>query len=119
VASRRGIAERHQRSFVGRRNHALRQHRYRERQREKVTHQGGSAKAEPAMVSALPATAAIEARPPGTEVPAHDPPLVRSRGGTISCAFCGRLGRFLRHETLARAGLPEHQRRFRRRVEGS
>lgn len=71
------------------------------------------------MLPALPATAAVEARPPGTEVPAHDPSLVRSREGTISCAFCGRLGRFLRHETLARAGRPERQRRFRSRVEGS
>lgn len=71
------------------------------------------------MVPALPASAAIEARPSGTEVPAHDPPLLRSREGTISCALCGRLGRFLRHETLARAGLPERQRRFRSRVEGS
>jgi uncharacterized Zn finger protein (UPF0148 family) len=71
------------------------------------------------MVPALPATTAIEAGPPGTEVPAHDPPLVRPREGTISCAFCGRVGRFLRHETLARAGLPARQRRFRSRVEGS
>lgn len=71
------------------------------------------------MVPALPASAAIEARPPGTEVPAYDPPLLRSREGTISCAFCGRVGRFLRHETLARTGRPERQRRFRSRVEGS
>jgi hypothetical protein len=105
--------------LIGRRNHALRQQRYRERQRKKVTHQGRSEQAGEAKVRALPAADAMAARPTGTEVPAHDPQHVRHFRRPVVCAWCGQAGRYLRHETLARAGRPEQQRPFRSRVEGS
>jgi hypothetical protein len=64
------------------------------------------------MVRASPAASATEApRSTGKEeTTAHAPKEPR-------CAFCGRPGRFIRHETLARAGRPEKQRRFRSRGE--
>lgn len=107
-ASRRAAGERHQHTAAGRRNHAARQQRYREGQREKVTHQSRAPAPDTAMVRALPATVALSARPTGSEVPAREKARV-----VVSCAFCGRRGRFIRHETLARAGRPERQRRFR------
>ena len=104
-ASLRAAGQRYQASFEGRWAHARRQERY----RQKVTHQGTGEGPAAAMVRASPAAGATQApRPTGVEVHAHVQRQLR-------CAFCGRPARFIRHETLARAGRPERARRFRSR----
>ncbi|HEX7488392.1 MAG TPA: hypothetical protein VF341_05760 [Anaeromyxobacteraceae bacterium] len=105
---------RYQASREGRRGHAERQRRYRERRREKVTHHGRENGALSAMVRASSAASAMEAPPQtGAEASTHVTHHPRAQARRVCCARCGRAGRYLRHETLARAGRPEHQRRFR------
>jgi hypothetical protein len=109
-----GAGRRYQSSREGRRGHAERQQRYRERRREKVTHHGRENGAPSAMVRASPAASAMEALPQtGAEASIHVTHLPRPEARRVCCARCGRAGRYLRHETLARTGRPEHQRRFR------
>jgi hypothetical protein len=73
--------------------------------------------ASSAMVRASPAASATTApRATGSEVTAHASSLAPPRARPVCCAVCGVRGQFVRHETLARAGRPEHQRRFRSRA---
>lgn len=66
------------------------------------------------MVLASPAAGAAKVpSSTGVEVNGDDLDLARARGQQTSCALCGRTGRFVRHETLARSGRLEEQRRFR------
>jgi len=60
------------------------------------------------VVGAMVAARTIGAE--GTPDVTHHP---GQRAWPVRCARCGRLGQFVRHETLARAGRPEQQRRFR------
>jgi hypothetical protein len=118
VAARRAsvlaAGRRYQASLDGRLAHAERQRRYRERRREKVTHHRRGDPGAAAKVRAPPATSAMEApASPGGEVPTDVVFDVRRPGAC--CARCGRPGRFVRHETLARAGPLRRQRRFRSR----
>jgi hypothetical protein len=69
------------------------------------------------MVRASPAAGATVAPlSTGFEVTAHVPAHAPPRARPLCCAFCGLRGRYVRHDTLARAGRPEHQRRFRSRA---
>jgi hypothetical protein len=92
---------------------AERQRRYRERLREaaRVTHHPLTNR-PPGVVGVTPPAVCI------TETP-HGPP-VRAWKSTqpVVCARCGRLGGFLRHETLAFTGPTERQRCFRFRARG-
>lgn len=107
----RAAGHRYQASFDGRVTHAARQARYRERLRANVTHHGPGEAPRAAMVRASPATSATEA-PPAMEV-THAPLHARPRSRRLCCAFCGVAGRFVRHDTLARAGRPQQFRRLR------
>jgi hypothetical protein len=89
------------------------QRRYREHRGAKVTHQRREQVPPSAMVRASPATSATEA-PPAIEVTAHATVHARPRPRRACCALCGVVGRFVRHETLARTGRPEQHRRLRR-----
>lgn len=80
----RRAGARYQSTLRGARRHAARQRRYRER-REKVTHQGfsGATPACSVSLSAMIATASIDAEP--------QEPLCRPiRAPRSGCAFCGR-----------------------------
>jgi hypothetical protein len=113
-ASLLAAGRRYQASREGRRGHAERQRRYRERRREKVTHHRRGREASSAMVRASPAASATEAPlQSGVEAPIHVTHHVRPEARQVCCARCGRVGRYVRHETLARTGRPEHHRRFR------
>jgi hypothetical protein len=110
---------RYQASHDGRRAHADRQRRYRERRGEKVTHHRRADPGAAAKVRAPPATSAMEApASTGVEVPTNVVHHVREHRGAC-CAACGRPGRFVRLETLARAGRLHRQRRFRSRSQAS
>jgi len=111
-ASLDGARRRYQASSKGRRCHAERQRRYRERQREaaRVTRQRPSSSGVPggARASTPAGPTTTETPPPGD----HRRRTLRS-AQPVACARCGRLGRFLHHGTLAFAGRPERQRCFR------
>jgi len=69
------------------------------------------------MVRASPAAGATSApRSTGSEVTAHASSHAPPRARRPCCISCGARGHFVRHETLARTGRPEHQRRFRSRT---
>jgi hypothetical protein len=111
-ASVLAAGRRYQASLDGRLAHADRQRRYRERRRAKVTYHRRADVPPSTKVRAPPTTSATEAPlSPGVEVSTH----VLSRARAACCASCGRPGRFVRHETLARAGRLHQQRRFRNR----
>jgi hypothetical protein len=116
VARRAGLraaGERYQRSFDGRATHALRQQRYRERRRAKVTHHRREVAPSSAMVRASQATSATEAQP-ATEILAHGPDHPPPQRRRPCCARCGAAGWYVRHDTLARTGRPHQYRRLRR-----
>jgi hypothetical protein len=74
--ARRAAGRRYQNSHRGRRKHADRQRRYRERQREKVTHQGS------------PAEASDDLLPMTLNEPETSAMPITVSG--IQCHFCGR-----------------------------
>jgi hypothetical protein len=79
-----------------------------------VTHQRRDEAACAVMVRASPVTVATVApASTGLEVSRHVTHHPRPTAGLVRCASCGRAGRFLRHDTLARVGRPQHHRRFR------
>jgi hypothetical protein len=112
-ASLDGARRRYQASLRGRRCHADRQRRYRERLREAAS--DASASHEPAArrgVCVSPSAVGV------METPHERPVRAWSSALPVVCARCGRLGRFLRHGALACTGRPEHQRPFRFRTQG-
>jgi len=79
-----------------------------------VTHHGREQVAAAVMVRAsLVVGAMAAAKTTGAEVTSDVTHRPGPRAWPVRCARCGLLGQFVRHETLARAGRPEHQRRFR------
>jgi predicted RNA-binding Zn-ribbon protein involved in translation (DUF1610 family) len=79
-----------------------------------VTHQRREEAAPAVMVRASPVTAArVAPASTGLEVSRHVTHHPCPTAGLVRCASCGRAGRFLRHDTLARVGRPQHHRRFR------
>jgi hypothetical protein len=106
-ASLDGARRRYQASPEGRRRHADRQRRYRERLRQaaSVTYHPPSPR-PPGVARSSPSAV------PTAEMP-RGPVRAWRTAQAVVCARCGRLGRFLRHETLALTGRLERQRRFR------
>ncbi|MCY1078989.1 hypothetical protein [Archangium lansingense] len=105
--SMRAAGARYQRTRDGRHAHAARQAAWRERRRQKVTHQSPAAAAQTASVPVAPAPAAtqVAAEPSAARPLPHAPPP-----SIPACTWCGRQSPFLRHTTLARTHVG---RRFR------
>jgi hypothetical protein len=82
-ATLRDAGRRYQQTLRGRRHHAHRQHRYRERCAQKVTHHGSTASAA---AQTLPPAAQGTARVP-TRL---DPPRPAASAEAVRCDFCGR-----------------------------
>jgi hypothetical protein len=101
--SKRGARARHQDSPEGREDHREAQQRYRDRcaQRLRVTDQGGR---EVDKAETVPTR-----MEPSAESPAEALPRAGSgnaevgwSSGALRCAFCGREGRWVRHDFLSR-----------------
>ena len=90
--SQREAARRYQRTYRGRLAHAARQRRYRQRRRQKVTHQGSPREVADETLPTESSTSAQQGESPAT-VP----------GDGIRCDFCGRVcSHFLRQTFLRR-----------------
>jgi hypothetical protein len=93
--------ERYQLSYRGASRHAARQSAWRQRQAQKVTHQGSLPSAAPAIVAAIPIPTTPEG--PHADIASIQPPPqpYRMAPGAPSCSFCRRaLPAFVRFGAL-------------------
>ncbi len=92
--------QRYQATPAGKSAHAARQRRYVAGQRQKkMTHQSPQEVDPSTTVPPASATSVMETELPGeTRTWSHE----KSESGTPRCARCGRPGKYVRHETLAR-----------------